>query len=115
MPHALPRMHEGADWMIDDPGDGAALPADRSGIIAMTIAANTAETNTLANPDHAGLELWLVAKSVGSSGSRTVTVASQYSQAGDTLIYLDEVQDAIMLKAVPIGTGYRWVSNRVAT
>lgn len=114
-PHMMKRGFEGMDVMIDDPGTGKALPNDQSGIIAITIAAGVAETNTLADPDHAGLELTLVAKTVGAAGSRTVTTASQYTQAGDTKIYLDEAQDAITLVAVPIGSSYRWVSMRTAT
>lgn len=93
-----------------DPGSGVAIVVDRfNQVIPLTIAASTSETNTLAAPLSAGNRLRLFAASVGSGGSRTVTVASAINQDGDTTIVFDAVDEWAILESVPVGSDvYEW-------
>jgi len=100
-----------AEFEVQDPGDGAAILVDRyNAVVPLTVAAATAETNTLADPDRAGQKVTLVAKSVGAAGSRTVTIASGVNAAGNTTALFDADDEALVLEAVPSGSSYRWLA-----
>jgi hypothetical protein len=92
-----------------DPGDGAAIRVDRWGmVVPLVIAASASETNTLPNPTKAGQKLMLLAKTVGSGGTRTITAASAVTLAGDTTIVFNAAGDFAVLESVPAASGYVW-------
>lgn len=111
--HNLPAELHNAQYEIVDPGTGAAIIVDRWNLhIPLTIAASAAETNTLAAPARAGQKLSIIAVSVGSSGSRVITVASAYDQAGGTTLTFDAVDERVVLESYEVGTAgsasYEW-------
>jgi len=98
----------GISKVISDPGTAEAIPVDSSGNIALTIAASATETNTLAAPAAAGLELVISAKSVGESGSRVVTVAHNIDGTNNTITF-DAAGEDIRLYSVQTGaSAYEW-------
>lgn len=104
-PFQLPAALHVANFQTLDPGDGNPIVVDRwNQIIPLHIAASASETNTLADPVKSGLRLTLVAASVGSGGSRVVTVASAYDQAGGTTLTFDAADERVILESVDIGT-----------
>lgn len=108
--HNLPTQLNQAPFEVLDPGTGVAIVVDRwNQIIPLTIAASASETNTLAAPLKAGQRLTIFAASVGSGGTRTITVASAINQAGDTTLAFANVDDYVVLESVPVGSGvYEW-------
>lgn len=104
------RLHEAPFLNSVDPGSGEAIYVDRFGhVIPFDIAAAGAETMTLAAPTRAGLTCALVARTVGASGVRTVTVTGGVNAAGDTTLVFDAEGDFVELKSYPVGDGtYRW-------
>lgn len=110
------RLHSGNPTEVTDPGTGKAIVVDRyNQCVPLTIAANATETNTLAAPTRDGQRLRIIAVSVGSSGTRAVTVASAINAASNTIITFDAVGDMVVLESFPISTtAYAWrviVSN----
>jgi hypothetical protein len=79
---------------IADPGNGGAIPVNRSGYVL--IETTGAETRTLAIPTFIGQELMLNMKTDG--GDCVVTVAAAMNAAGNTTITLDDVRDCIILR-----------------
>lgn len=109
----LPGQLHVAPFETLDPGTGVAIVVDRwNQVVPLTIAANTAETNTLAAPHRAGQKLTIFAANVGASGSRVVTVASAYDAAGGTTLTFDAVDERVVLESVPVGSAgspsYEW-------
>jgi hypothetical protein len=99
-----------AAYEINDPGSGVAINYSRWGmVVPFTIAASTAETNTLAAPLNANQRIVMFAQSVGSSGSRVVTVASAINKDGDLTLTFDSVDEWCVLTSVPVGSGvFEW-------
>jgi len=99
-----------APYEVLDPGTGQAIVVNRwNQHIGLTIAASTAETNTLAAPTQAGQRLSIIAMSVGGAGSRVVTVASAIDSSGHTTMTFDAVDEAVTLEAFPVGSDtYEW-------
>jgi hypothetical protein len=83
---------------LADPGTGAAIPVDASYSIALTTGAG-AETNTLAVPTFVGQRLSINLGTAGG-GTRTITVASAFNQAGNTQIAFTQAQDCAILEGV---------------
>lgn len=108
--HQLPIQLHSAPFETLDPGSGAAIRVDRwNQVVPLTIAASTSETNTLAAPLKAGQRVTIFAASVGSSGSRAVTVASAYDAAGGTVLTFDAVDERVVLESIPVGSGvFEW-------
>jgi hypothetical protein len=107
--HALPKELGEAPYEIVDPGSGRAISVVGWTHLPLTIAASTAETNTLASPTKAGQRLSIIAVSVGSSGTRAITVATAVNQAGNTVLTFNAQFDACILESFPVGSGlYRW-------
>lgn len=109
----LPAQLYTAPFETNDPGTGAAINVDRwNQTVSFTIAASAAETNTLATPLKAGQRLTLYAANVGSGGSRVVTVATAYNEAGNTTLTFDAVGERVVLESVQTGTAgaaaFRW-------
>lgn len=93
---------------ITDPGDGEAIPVTASGQIALTIAESATETNTVAAPAQAGLELLIMAASTGSGGSRAITFAEAIDGTNDVATF---DADAEHLRVMSVQTGaatYGW-------
>lgn len=108
--HNTPYELNQAPFEVADPGTGTAINVDRwNQVIPLTIAASASETNTLAAPTQAGQKLTLFAASVGSSGSRVVTVASAVDAGGRTTLTFNAVDDRVTLESVPVGSGvFEW-------
>jgi len=108
--HRLPHDLFMAPYERADPGDGVAITVDRWNTqIPLTIAASTAETNTLATPTRPGQRLVIVAGAVGAGGSREITAAAAVNQTGNTVMTFDAVREALILESIPTGSGtYRW-------
>lgn len=100
-----------APWKISDPGNAAALPTGKTGMIPLKIAAGVTETNTLGRPVQEGLYLFLVAATVGAGGSRVVTVTGGINMTGDTTITFDAEGETAELVSIPTSTAgtYRWI------
>jgi hypothetical protein len=94
------------DQEIIDPGDGAAIPTTRNGIVTI-ISGASGETNTLARPDHVGQEIGFLMKTHGG-GDRVITVTGTINQAGNNVITLGAIQDFILLRAVQRAAGLSW-------
>ena len=90
--------------LMDDPGNGKALPRDRSGVVAMVTAA--AETRTLARPKRVGLRLWLVFKTDG--GDCVVTVTGAINVTGNNTLTFNDANDRICLESIHNGTALVW-------
>ncbi len=85
---------------LGDPGTGHILPAKGVyGSISLVIGSG-AETNTLADPDHPGQMLYIVAYTVGG-GTRAITAATAVNAAGNTIMTFNAVRDTLLLVAVP--------------
>lgn len=85
----------------------ADIPVTGSGQIPLTIA-DAAETNALAVPTFEGQELTLYVTALTGSGTRAVTVASAFNQAGNTIITFNTAGDFVVLRAIKIGAAYAW-------
>jgi len=108
--HNQLQQHLLANPEITDPGNGATIEIDRSPLyIPLTIAASTAETNTLPAPVASGHRLTIMAVSVGGSGSRTITCASALDSSGSTYMQFDAVDELAFLESVGVGSDtYEW-------
>ncbi len=91
-----------------DPGTAKAIANSKAGMVSLAIAASASETNTLANPVKAGLMLTIVARTVGSGGTRAVTVASAFDSAGNTVLTFAAAGQAAVLWSVPSGSSFVW-------
>lgn len=91
--------------IIADPGTGGVIPVTTSGECSMT-STGAAQARSLANPTFAGQELRLVHSVDG--GSLVVTAATAINQAGNTVMTMADVNDAIVLKAFTLAAGLRW-------
>jgi len=77
--------------------------------VPLTIAASTAETNSLADPAQAGQRVHLIAVTVGSGGSRTITADSAIKADGSTYMLFDAVDERCVIESVPVGGGdFEW-------
>jgi hypothetical protein len=104
--HNFTRSRNQAPWNIADPGTGKALPNDRSGTINI-VTGSSGETNTLAAPIRAGLELAINMLTDGG-GDRVITVASAFDPLGTTAITLSAAGDYYLLRSFKFGSVYRW-------
>lgn len=95
---------------VVDPGSGNPIVVDRyNQYIPLTIAASASETNTLPDPIGVGYKLTVMAMTVGSGGTRTITAASAVNSAGDTSLVFNAVDDRVVLESVRVGTDdYEW-------
>lgn len=91
--------------VVADPGDGEAIPVDKSATIGFTHAG--AETNTLADPTFVGQRL-VLSDDVATSGARVVTAASAVNQAGNTVMTFNAAGETIVLEAIAIGGAPKW-------
>jgi len=89
---------------VDDPGDGKAIPIERSAHVALVTGG--AETRTLADPARPGLTLDLYFKTDG--GDCVVTAASPINQNGVTVMTFSSVGDHIRLVSVEDGADFEW-------
>jgi len=108
--HRLPADLNLAPFEVADPGDGEALNVDRWNMhVPLTIAASTAETNTLADPTQAGQRVHIIAVAVGAGGSRTITASSALNASAETYMLFDAVDERCVIESVPVGSGdFEW-------
>jgi hypothetical protein len=102
--HKLPGELKNAPFERNDPGTGNAIVVDAWNVNFPLTIGTTAETNTLAAPLKSGDRVTIMAVSVGSGGSRVVTVASAYDAAGSTTLTFDAVDERVVLESVEVGT-----------
>lgn len=102
---AIAELYPHSEALIADPGDAGAIPATRSGNVAITTAA--AETRTLAIPAIQGITL-AISCDVYSVGDAVITVASAINQAGNTIITLNTAGDTVVLIAVQVAGALVW-------
>lgn len=96
-----------ADWHIPDPGNGAALPTSKTGLIPL-VTGGSGETRTLADPVRSGLLLILAMKTDGG-GDCVVTAASDVTQSsGENVMTFGDAGDMVELRSIPVGSGYKW-------
>lgn len=107
-PHNFFRNWREAPWYLMDPGTGEALENSRVGTYHINIAASASETNTLAAPSRVGLLLGIVAETVGASGTRVVTVATAYDEAGGTTITFSASGQWVLLMSFKVDDVYLW-------
>lgn len=108
--HRLPADMALADWVIDTPATGAPVGISKVSEHKLVIG-TTAETNTVADPQRAGLMKLFTVVSVGSGGSRAITFATAVDQNGTTVLTFNTARQTALLWSVPDGlttTGYRW-------
>lgn len=91
---------------LADPGTGVAIGVTRSATVLFTIGAG-AETNTLAIPTFLGQRL-ILSTDVQGAGTRAVTSAQAFNQAGNTVMTFAQVRDFITLVAIKVGGAFRW-------
>lgn len=93
-----------------DPGDGAALYVRENGVVYnLDIAAGAAETGTVPNPDRAGVVAHIVARSVGSGGTRALTFAAAVNPASETVVTFAAAGDRVTILSKEVTSGvYRW-------
>ena len=102
-----------AEWVIEDPGTGAALPHDQSGTVEIYSTA-AAETNTLAAPVRAGVVLILNCYLLDAAGTdtRVVTVTNGYDVASsgtDSTLTLDTQGGFVVLQSFKVSaTEFEW-------
>tara|TARA_R110002072_G_scaffold238769_3_gene396390 strand:- start:10357 stop:11040 length:684 start_codon:yes stop_codon:yes gene_type:complete len=89
---------------IADPGDGEAIPVDRSGHVNIVTAG--AETRTLAAPSYAAQMLTLNFKTDG--GDCVITCGTTVNQAGNNTLTAADAGDQIVLHAGVSGANLRW-------
>jgi hypothetical protein len=89
---------------IADPGNGKAIPNNRTGSVALVSTA--AQTRTLAVPTGVGLLLTLYMKTDG--GDIVVTAAAAINQSGNTIMTFDNAGEFIKLESIRVGTALRW-------
>lgn len=94
-----------APYEVLDPGAGKALVVDRDRVV-FPIKTAAAETRTLAAPTKAGLMCTIAFKTDG--GDCTITVASAFTESGETTITLANAGECITLVSVPNGSSYAW-------
>ncbi len=104
--HDFTRSRNQAPWNIADPGTGKALPNDRTGTINI-VTGSSGETNTLAAPRRAGIELAINMLTDGG-GDRVITVASAINALGTTTITLNTAGDYYLLRSYKYGSVFRW-------
>lgn len=103
---ALQELYGKAPLPVADPGNGQALPANRSAAVSLTTGA-TGQTRTLAAPATAGLMLTLCL-GVDGGGDCVVTVAAPINQTGNNTITLGDAGDTVVLTSVVIGAAKAW-------
>jgi hypothetical protein len=91
---------------LADPGTGAAIPVTRSASVAITTAG--AETNTLAAPTFIGQKM-ILACTAYAGGDRVITSAVALNQAGNTVMTIGAVGDAIVLEARTLAGSLQWL------
>jgi hypothetical protein len=94
-----------ANWKIADPGSGGAIPVDRTGTVSLVSAG--AESRSLAVPRKSDIEIALVGKTV--AGTITITVASAYTEAGDTTLTVTQAGQIHILRSFEVAAGtFAW-------
>lgn len=93
---------------IADPGDGVAIPVTASGQISLDIA-DAAETNTVAAPAQAGLELLIMAEAVAGTGTRAITFTAQNIDGTNSVATFDAAGDYLRVISVQTGAAtFEW-------
>jgi|GEM_PF-1324515 len=105
-PHNFFRNWREAPWYLKDPGDGGALDPSKVGVYHFKVG-TTAETNTLAAPTRDGLMVGMFVESL-TSGTRAVTVASAYDEAGSTVLTFAGAGQYCLLMSFKLGSVYVW-------
>lgn len=103
---ALQEMFAFIPTVLEDPGDGEAIPVTRSGVCALTTG-GSGETRTLADPDQAGLFLTLTLD-VDGGGDAVVTVATAFNDTGNDTITFADAGETLSLVATQIDGNPVW-------
>jgi len=94
-----------ADWVIADPGDAAAIPADTTGTMNL-VTGSSGETRTLARPTREGIELTLCMETDGG-GDCVITIAGGVDEnaadAASTVTWANPGEYAA-LRSIRVGT-----------
>jgi hypothetical protein len=94
-----------ADLVLQDPGNGGALPTTEYGQVQIRTLA--AETRTAANPSKPGLQMSLAFRSDG--GDCVITFASAYDDNGTTVLTLTDVGQVVTFESVRVSnSACRW-------
>jgi predicted small integral membrane protein len=103
-------------WEYAEPASGTAIEVTKSGQISFATGAS-GETNTLAVPLRAGIELLFNCRSHGG-GDRVITVASAINASGNTIMTFNTTRDNILLRSIKTAADtYAWqvmVNNGVS-
>lgn len=102
--NALQENYAGSS-IIEDPGDGGTIRADRSPAIVNLVTA-TAETRALAAPDREGKFLTLAMDVDG--GDCVVTGAVDVDGSGNNVATFDAAGEMLFLQSVRVGGAFRW-------
>lgn len=97
-------IHQDLTNVIDDPGDGEAIPVADSG--TCQIVTGDAETRTLAAPTDVGQVLCLTMKTDG--GNCVVTASAAINAAGNNTMTFADVTDTILLVGAISGADKVW-------
>lgn len=95
-----------AEFLLEDPGNGNAIPSPikHGGVVPLITAA--AETRTLEDPERPGLQITLCFRTDG--GDCVVTADTAINQAGNTVMTFADAGDEITLRAIRVGTANVW-------
>ena len=92
--------------LLDDPGDGEAIPVNKSFVCFITTTEAGGETRTIAKPTFAGQRL--VLSMAVDGGDCVITVASAINQTGNNTITMNDAGDYISLEGVKLGANLVW-------
>lgn len=95
--------------MIPDPGTGQPIYCKQYLAWIPIVTGSSGETNTLPDPDYAGMELTLFHKTDGG-GNRVITASTAINSTGNNTITLGDAGDILELKSVPKAAGtFKWL------
>ncbi len=97
-------IHNALTAVIEDPGDGEAIPVADTGHVDIVTA--KAETRTLAAPDSIG-ELLLVSMKT-DGGNCVITCATGLNQTGNNTVTMNDAGDSILLVGIALGANKVW-------
>ncbi len=93
------------DHEIQDPGDGGAIPVDKSGVCNL-VSVGASETRTLAAPEFIGQRIVFYMDTDG--GDIDITSAVQLNQAGKLTMTFDATEESIELIGVTLAGVKVW-------
>lgn len=91
--------------IIADPGDGGAVPVNKSGVVNLVSGAG-GETRTLAAPTFEGQEIQFNFQTDGSD--IVLTVSTGVNQTGNDTATFADAGDILVLRAGRSGANLRW-------